>query len=288
MKEAINTLKNLTILYVEDEDFARNEMIEVLSFVFKEIIPASDGLEGFEKYKENQDKIDIILSDINMPKLNGIDMMKKIRELNSSVPTVFLTAHGENNYLFEAINMQIAQYIIKPMNGGELLEKLYTSYLPSLYKKQIEEKIERIKKEQEKTKSMNELFNKHTISLELTLEGKITYISNMFLTISDFKDYDLIGEHYSIVRDDFKENEFDKIKESIKDKGYWKSQVKNKKKTGRSYWLDSLILPILDENEEIEGYKSIEVDITNIKKIEDTLSFMLEEDESLLESIYKK
>lgn len=146
MENNINTLKKLTILYVEDEDFAREEMIAILSFVFKEIIPASNGQEGLEKYKENQDKIDIILSDINMPRLNGIEMMKKIRELNSSIPTVFLTAHGENSYLFEAINMQIAQYIIKPMTGNELLDKLYAAYLPTLYKKQIEEKNRELEK----------------------------------------------------------------------------------------------------------------------------------------------
>lgn len=297
MRNYLEVLNKLTILYIEDEEPVRKEMAKLLSYVFKDIISAVDGLDGINKFKENKDNIDIILSDISMPKLNGVEMMKEIKKINNTIPTVFLTAHDEKDYLLESINMQITQYIIKPIDGNDLLDKIYTAYLPTLHNKQIEEKnieleklnaqiikeseekVKRIIKEQAKTKSMNDFFNAHTISLELDLEGKITYVSELFLNISKFKKEELHGEFYDIVRFECKNNEFDEIKQSIEKKGYWKEKVKNIKKDNGHYWLESVIYPILNSDEEIESYKSIEIDISNLKKLEESLGLLIDEED---------
>lgn len=299
MRNYMETLNTLTLLYVEDEESVRKEMTKLLSYVFKNIIPAVDGQDGLNKFKENKDEIDIILSDISMPVLNGLEMMKEIKKIDNTIPTVFLTAHEDKSYLLESINIQITQYIIKPISGNDLLDKIYLAYLPTLHNKKIkeknkelerlnaqiikesEEKVKRIIKEQARTKSMNDLFNAHTISLELDLQGKITYVSNLFLKISQFKKEDLLGEFYDIVRDEHQNNEFDEIKKSIEEKGFWKSNVKNKKKDGGHYWLDSVIFPILNSEEEIESYKSIEIDISNLKKVEKSLGILLEDDDEI-------
>ena len=73
-----NLLKRLTLLYVEDDEIIRNELSQLLANFFSQVLVAKDGKEGLRTFLENQDTIDIILTDINMPLYNGIDMVKKI------------------------------------------------------------------------------------------------------------------------------------------------------------------------------------------------------------------
>lgn len=74
----LDVLKPLTLLYVEDEPLIRQNAVEYLSRYCKQVLEAKDGLEGFEVYKAH--KPDLIISDINMPKLNGLDFASRIRE----------------------------------------------------------------------------------------------------------------------------------------------------------------------------------------------------------------
>lgn len=113
-------LKDLTLLLVEDNDGIREELIFNIGFWFKEVIEAGNGLEGLEKFKTHS--IDIILSDIKMPRLNGIEMTKEIRKLDPNVPIIFQTAFSENDFLLKAINMSVQGYVIKPINLDHLEE----------------------------------------------------------------------------------------------------------------------------------------------------------------------
>lgn len=85
-------LGRLRVLYVEDDENIRRELSTLLSNFFGKVYVADDGLKGLEAFKTYQNDIDIILSDINMPGLTGIEMMKKIREIDSKIPVIFATA----------------------------------------------------------------------------------------------------------------------------------------------------------------------------------------------------
>lgn len=136
-------LKDLTVLYVEDDETTRDNMSKILERFFKKTISVGDGDIGyktFEKHFKSNDKIDIVLSDIKMPNLSGIDMISHIRLLDENVPVVLLTAHSEANYLLDAINLNISQYVVKPVNTTSLFESLKKAYLPVYQKKLLEEK----------------------------------------------------------------------------------------------------------------------------------------------------
>ncbi|MEA2027520.1 MAG: ATP-binding protein [Campylobacterota bacterium] len=115
-----NILKNLTLLLVEDNDGIREELVFNIGFWFKEVIEARNGLEGIEKFKTQN--IDLIITDIKMPRLNGIDMVNQIRQIDKEVPIIFQTAFSENEFLLKAINMSVQGYLIKPINLEHLEE----------------------------------------------------------------------------------------------------------------------------------------------------------------------
>jgi DNA-binding response OmpR family regulator len=111
-------MKNLTLLYIEDDVEALEDVVFLLKRTFSTIYTACDGEEGLEVFKKNS--IDIVLSDINIPKGNGLQLATKIRELDENIPIIFLTAHCETPKLLSAINLQAISYIIKPFNIEEL------------------------------------------------------------------------------------------------------------------------------------------------------------------------
>lgn len=123
-KEMAQKLKSLTILYVEDEQHIRDKIADTLKYYVKEVFTAKDGEEGFLKYKEKSP--DIILSDILMPKVNGIEMVQKIREKDFFIPIIMITAHTEKEHLLSAVKLQLENYLIKPITLQNILKVLTT------------------------------------------------------------------------------------------------------------------------------------------------------------------
>ncbi len=124
-----NTFLNLTLLYVEDDEIIRENAVEYLRNYFKEVFQTKDGLEALAVYKEK--KPDIIITDIEMPRLNGLEMAKKIRKEDKTTPIVITTAFTDTHYLMQAVELQLIKYIVKPVSSKKLNEalKLLSEYL---------------------------------------------------------------------------------------------------------------------------------------------------------------
>jgi signal transduction histidine kinase len=124
INKLIEFSKTLTILYVEDNQDSRESTLKILNHFFDNIIIAVDGLDGYQRYKENQDTIDIILTDLSMPNLSGIGMLREIREINKSVYCIVLSAHNEVDYFIETINLGVDGYMLKPIEIQQFFDVL--------------------------------------------------------------------------------------------------------------------------------------------------------------------
>ena len=118
----LKILKNLTLLYVEDEPLIRENAVEYLSRYCKKVLEAKDGEEGYAVYKSHSP--DLIISDIKMPKLNGLDMATQIRQEDKQTPIILATAHTQTEYLLKAVELQLIKYIVKPITADKLQEAL--------------------------------------------------------------------------------------------------------------------------------------------------------------------
>ncbi|MEA1919082.1 MAG: EAL domain-containing protein [Campylobacterota bacterium] len=119
IKDITKVSKDLKLLYVEDDALARASTLELLENFFTDITVAINGEDGLEQFQTQT--FDIILSDINMPKLNGIEMLRKIREINQEIPVLFLSAYNEASYLLDGISLGVDGYIIKPLNLDQFI-----------------------------------------------------------------------------------------------------------------------------------------------------------------------
>ena len=127
----LNLLKTLKILIVEDEKRIAQLLKDAISDYFFSVVIAKDGIEGLKKFQTF--KPDIIITDIMMPLSDGLDMTIKIKELDSFIPIIILSAHSDKEKLLKAIDVGISKYFIKPFDPEEVIEHI-NKIAPSLHK----------------------------------------------------------------------------------------------------------------------------------------------------------
>ncbi len=115
--------KNIKILYVEDDEIARENGIEYLENFFEQIYEASDALIALKLYEKH--KPDIIITDIQMPKLNGLEFVKRIRQKDKNTQIIIITAFCDKDYLLKAIELGLVKYLVKPVKEKEFEEALF-------------------------------------------------------------------------------------------------------------------------------------------------------------------
>ncbi|SFV60783.1 DNA-binding response regulator, AraC family [hydrothermal vent metagenome] len=115
-------LENLTILYVEDDQDTQRLIKGILSSLAKEVYVASDGEEGFAIFRQR--KPDIVLTDICMPKMDGLEMSKEIKRIVPNQPIGIFTAFDDPEYLKKASELDIGTYILKPFDRKQFFNSL--------------------------------------------------------------------------------------------------------------------------------------------------------------------
>jgi diguanylate cyclase (GGDEF)-like protein len=148
-----------------------------LANIFGTITVAVDGSDGLEKFLENnhlerEERFDLIISDINMPKMSGIEMLKSIRELQWDIPFIFITAHNEVEYFSGAIRYGVDGYLLKPMDLEQYsdviiktLIKIKNLYDKEAYKEELEQLNSRLEEQvKERTMQLKEKLYKDELT----------------------------------------------------------------------------------------------------------------------------
>jgi YesN/AraC family two-component response regulator len=218
--EELDRLSKYTVLYVEDEPIIRENITEILDSLFEEVYTADSAIKALEIY--SQKHIDLIISDINMPHMNGIDMIKEIRKRDKNISFILTTAYTDKEYLLDAIELNIIKYVVKPLNSTKLIDVLHK------FLDKVEEHIITIRKglyfdsknyeivyEQDKYS----LTNKETkfIALLISINGVVDYS----VLESDLSDYNItsINAIHTLVKKIRKKIPFDFI-QNVQGIGY--------------------------------------------------------------------
>lgn len=125
LTELLNLTSNLRVLYVEDDVVLRENTVALLRDLFAQIDEASDGVEALKCYKEHPNGYDIVITDLNMPHMNGMELIKNIQSINPKQPIIVVSAHNETEFFLESIRKNVNGYILKPIDFDQLLETLF-------------------------------------------------------------------------------------------------------------------------------------------------------------------
>ena len=188
-------LKRMTILYVEDEEMTRKTFERSLNRMFGKIFQAENGKVGLEIFKKEE--IDLILTDVNMPEMNGLEMSKEIKIINKRVPIIVSSAYNDSNFLMQAIDIGIDHYITKPVDIKKFrsrLEEIAINY----YNKRI---AEQQKKEFELEKKLfaTVLNSLSSIAILFTKEDNVLFMNQHFFETFNFKNInDFKSKHTNV------------------------------------------------------------------------------------------
>lgn len=115
-------LRELSVLYVEDEATIREQLAELLARRVAAVHTAQDGEEGLAAFLRH--KPDIVISDIRMPRMSGLEMAEAIKRVSPNTPVIIATAHKDSDFLLKAISLDIDKFLVKPVGKDQLLEAL--------------------------------------------------------------------------------------------------------------------------------------------------------------------
>ena len=119
IEKLISVSKGVSLLYVEDDRMLQQETAQLLKNFFEKIDLAQNGEEGLELFEPG--KYEIIITDINMPKVNGVEMVKAIRRKDRHQMIIVISAHDEPHYLIDLINAGVQRFLSKPIDLTELI-----------------------------------------------------------------------------------------------------------------------------------------------------------------------
>lgn len=256
--ELVEKAHYIKVLYAEDEHLTRDTIENLLNIIFQEVIVAKDGEDALKLFEKHQD-IDLLITDINMPKINGIQLVKKIKKINPDLATIIVSAHSESKFMLEAIKLNVDNFILKPFKAQQLFEVVKKAIDKTSLKRQNERNLLILKQYQEIT-------NKSSIISKTDASGVITFVNENFCEISGYSKEELIGKSHNVVRhpDNSKEL-FKELWHTIKiKKEPWSGIIKNLAKDGKSYFVKSTIKPLLDQNNEVIEYMALRNDVTEI------------------------
>ena len=218
MKLDMKELKTITVLYVEDDNTIREQMVPVIEKLFKKLFVANDGEKGLEIYKLNQTNIDIIVTDINMPNMNGLEMISEINKINNSIPIIVTTAHTDSDFLLEAIDKNVDKYMPKPIQIKELTVNIVNEVMKYRRLNNIESLaknlIQKSNKDEDITKNLIsklEIIKKQNSSYKIIIDnlvvnfqtdknGIIEEVSNKFCQLFGYKNEEIIGQSINNIK----------------------------------------------------------------------------------------
>ncbi len=257
LKRLIDDSKNLHLLYVEDDTEVSSNTVDFLNIFFDDITLCSDGEEGLKAF--GKQKFDLIITDINMVHMSGLEMIRVIKKTDDAIPVFILSAYDATDYLMESIDLDIDAYMQKPLT-------------PEVFTSKLKKAIETIKATQKHTALLNELnqlkeiADRSSIVSKTDPYGNITYVNNRFCEISGYSREELLGKSHNIIRHpDMPASVFEELWQTTKEeKKPWFGQIKNRTKSGKSYYVDSVVNPVLDEHGNVRELIAMRYNVTDL------------------------
>jgi len=257
LKTTLEFTQDKGVLFVEDDPEVRELMVKTLEDLFANVYTAVDGEDGLEKFYANS--IDVVISDVNLPNMNGLEMSKRLRDFDKDLPIIILSGHNESKYIYDSIDLNIDSYLLKPLSLDDLNKAL----------RRVAKRVEFLNEYKNNLlflQQYQELTDLSAAVSKTDTDGRITYVNDEFCKLSGYSKEELLGSKHNIVR--HPENEptmYADIWHALGiDKRAWKGVIRNASKDHETYYVDTIIKPILNANNEIIEYISIQKDVTDL------------------------
>ncbi|MGM0533972.1 MAG: response regulator, partial [Campylobacterota bacterium] len=255
--DAVSFGKGKKVLVVDDSQASINYIKKTLRRLLLQVESAKNGKEALRKLQDHEDIL-LVISDMNMPLMNGLDLTKAIRANPkfSKLKIIITTGYADDKTKVELFKYGVDDVLYKPVVAEEMMYKTANVILEE---KSFED-IERF----------NQVADEHIISSSTDENGIITQASEAFSKISGYRKNELIGQSHRLLRHpDMPASVYTELWETIKQGKTWLGEIKNRKKDGGFYWVLAIVKPFVENDGTVAGYYAIRQDITDKKRIEE-------------------
>jgi PAS domain S-box-containing protein len=237
-------LKKLNILFIESNKEDREHFSNILDKFFNNVIVCLTGKEGIENFLEKRKEyfIDIIICDKTLDDITGIEILKKIREIDSEIPFIITSPTIEIDDLLTAIKLKATDYLSKPVNAKDMIFSIervchnkYHERLKLLMQQDLED--------------LRAVVNEVALVSKTDIEGNITFVNSYFCEVSAYTKEELIGQNHLLLKDEKTSSSIhkeliDKVNEGI----IWEGKLKNISKTKEEFYIYLTVLPIYNKS----------------------------------------
>ena len=217
MKFDLKELKNITVLYVEDEEMIRTQTVAMFENLFKKTHIGTDGSEGLQLFNDNKDEIDIVVSDINMPELSGLEMAEEIHKINTDIPIILTTAYTDEEYLLKSLELNIYKYVTKPLKIKDLTTNMVEAVQKFHTEKKLKKTTQNLANQHKKTKKeisqlqedifiskkeltiQNDIINDYVSYITIDQNGIIKNVSNKFCVVYGYKKNEILEQNINLL-----------------------------------------------------------------------------------------
>ena len=250
-------LKSFSVLCVEDEADVREELGQFLTRRVKKLYLATNGKQGLELFIKH--KPDIVVTDILMPVLNGLDMAKEIKLISPDTPIIITTAFNEADFFLRAIDLGIDKYVLKPIKAQKFIASL--------------EEIAWLLKAQKELKLSATVFNATAEAITVTdPDNCIVAVNPAFVRITGYAGDEVIGFNPKILSSGRQDKLFyQALWHELNVRHHWQGEIWNRRKSGEIYpeWLN--ISVVTNDEGRVIYHVAIFSDITTRKEAEQKL-----------------
>lgn len=267
MKFPENEHYDISLLYVEDERVTREQVTRILQRFVTELFVAENGEQGLQLFCAK--KPDIVLTDVMMPIMNGLEMCRKIRDIDKDSQLIVLTAYSDTENLLECISIGINQYVQKPVEFGKLAATIDKCSNYVLLKRKLIRQEARIQ-------MLSQAVEQAPAPIMITsLQGDIEYVNSMFTRLTGYTPEEVLGRNPRLLSAKLTDAKvYAELWGKITAGKEWNGELANRHKDGTTYWEMAKISPLRDNDGQITCFLKVAQDITDRKQYEAQLKYM--------------
>jgi PAS domain S-box-containing protein len=257
MKNAVQLIKQCSIVYAESDKKIAQDTLLLYNALFKDVYYASNGVDALNLYNKHKDHVDLIITDIHLDKLSGIEMVKRLRsDVGYKLPVVFSMNSTSDEILLQCLKLGTSDYILKPIQ-----HKTHLGILIKVLRPIYDIKLQYVLNEE--LEIYRKSANSQLLISKTDTKGKITYANELFYQVSGYSEDEILGKSHSIVRHpNTPDAVFKELWETILQGKVWSGHIENQAKDGTSYFVDAKIFPIKDNEGNIVEFMSFRQNVT--------------------------
>jgi len=257
------------VLLIDDDESLLDLYAIVLSEADMEVEILSDPMQGLKVLAEFRP--DVIVMDVYMPECSGTELAQIIRQDDNwaEVPIMFLSAELEFDRQLAAMNLGGDDFLVKPVEPGYLVAAIFARAKRARWANRLNNDLKSALRENE---FQLVTMDQHDIVSTTDIAGLITYVNDRFCEISGYNREELLGQNHRMLKSGFHPSLFyEELWGTISQGKIWRGTICNLRKSGEEYWVESTIVPFLDNNGKPYKYVSARTNITALRQSEERL-----------------